>query len=146
MSHPHGRHPGVLLGQLAPVWPSIEHIGVGRSRSCCNEFVSYGEGAAPKEISRALRVPPAKVAPLVRLVAAQNTELQRRPDVVECWVNPGMAPRSHIRATPGLVGQSQRLRRHGRAGHGDGSAPRPAIPKPSCACTWSTRSVLASKT
>lgn len=46
-------------------------------------------GASPKEIARALRVPPAKVAPLVRLIAAQNTELQRRPDVVECWVNPG---------------------------------------------------------
>ncbi len=23
------------------------------------------------------------------MIAAQNTELQRRPDVVECWVNPG---------------------------------------------------------
>ncbi len=42
-----------------------------------------------KEIARALRVPPAKIAPLVRLIAAQNAELQRRPDVVECWVSPG---------------------------------------------------------
>ena len=47
------------------------------------------QGASPKEIARALRVPPAKVAPLVRLIAAQNAELQRRPDVVECWVSPG---------------------------------------------------------
>lgn len=46
-------------------------------------------GASPKEIARALRVPPAKVAPLVRLITAQNTELQRGPDVVECWINPG---------------------------------------------------------
>jgi hypothetical protein len=47
------------------------------------------QGASPKEIARTLRVPPAKVAPLVRLIAAQNAELQRRPDVVECWVSPG---------------------------------------------------------
>lgn len=42
-----------------------------------------------KIISRALRVSPAKVAPLVRLVAAQNAELQHQPDAVECWINPG---------------------------------------------------------
>lgn len=42
-----------------------------------------------KEIARALRVPPAKIAPLVLLIAAQNAELPRRPDVVECWVSPG---------------------------------------------------------
>lgn len=47
------------------------------------------KGASPKEISRALGVPPAKVAPLVRLIATQKTELQRRPDVVECWISPG---------------------------------------------------------
>jgi hypothetical protein len=47
------------------------------------------QGASPKEIARALHVPPAKVAPLVRLIAAQNAELQRRPDVIECWVSPG---------------------------------------------------------
>ena len=47
------------------------------------------KGASPKEISRALRVSPAKVAPLVRLVAAQNAELQHRPDAVECWISPG---------------------------------------------------------
>ena len=47
------------------------------------------KGASPKEIARVLHVPPAKVAPLVRLIAAQNAELQRTPDVVECWVNPG---------------------------------------------------------
>ena len=47
------------------------------------------QGASPKAIARALRVPPAKVAPLVRLIAAQNAEPQRRPDVVECWISPG---------------------------------------------------------
>jgi hypothetical protein len=48
------------------------------------------QGASPKAIARALGVPPATVAPLVRLIAAQNAEeLQRRPDVVECWVSPG---------------------------------------------------------
>jgi hypothetical protein len=47
------------------------------------------KGASPKDISRALRVSPAKVAPLVRLVAAQNAELQHQPDAVECWINPG---------------------------------------------------------
>jgi len=47
------------------------------------------KGASPKEIARALRVPPAKIAPLVRLIAAQNTQSQGRPDVVECWISPG---------------------------------------------------------
>jgi hypothetical protein len=46
------------------------------------------KGASPKEIARALRVPPAKVAPLVRLIAAQNAELQHRPDIAECWISP----------------------------------------------------------
>jgi hypothetical protein len=47
------------------------------------------KGASPKEIARALRVSPAKVAPLVRLIAAQNAEVQRSSDIVECWVSPG---------------------------------------------------------
>lgn len=46
------------------------------------------KGASPKEISRALRVSPAKVAPLVRLVAAQNAEPRHHPDAVECWISP----------------------------------------------------------
>ena len=47
------------------------------------------QGASPKEIARALRMPPAKIAPLVRLIGAQNAELQRQPTAVECWVSPG---------------------------------------------------------
>lgn len=51
------------------------------------------KGASPKEIARALRVSPAKVAPLVRLIAAQNAtqnaQVQHRSDIVECWVSPG---------------------------------------------------------
>ena len=47
------------------------------------------KGASPKEIARALRVRPAKIAPLVRLIAAQNAETQRRPDITECWISPG---------------------------------------------------------
>jgi len=73
------------------VWPSTE----ARLGFVCDEVLLQqvrqlrAQGASPKEIARALRVPPAKVAPLVRLIAAQNAELQRRPDVVECWVSPG---------------------------------------------------------
>jgi hypothetical protein len=47
------------------------------------------KGASPKEIARALRVPPAKVAPLVRLIAAQDAELGPRSDAIQCWVTPG---------------------------------------------------------
>lgn len=47
------------------------------------------KGASPKDIARALRVPPAKVAPLVRLIAAQNAEARQRLDAVECWISPG---------------------------------------------------------
>lgn len=47
------------------------------------------KGASPKDIARTLRVPPAKVAPLVRLIAAQNAELRPRSDAAECWISPG---------------------------------------------------------
>lgn len=47
------------------------------------------KGASPKDIARALRVPPAKVAPLVRLIAAQNAESRPPSDVVESWISPG---------------------------------------------------------
>lgn len=47
------------------------------------------KGASPKDIARALRVPPAKIAPLVRLIAAQDAEAQPRSDAAECWISPG---------------------------------------------------------
>ena len=47
------------------------------------------KGASPKEIARVLRVQPAKIAPLVRLIAAQNAQSQGKADVVECWISPG---------------------------------------------------------
>jgi hypothetical protein len=77
----------VLLRPLASVWSTI---GV-----MCDEVLLQrvrqlrAKGASPKEIARALRVPPAKVGPLVRLIAAQDAEAQRQPDAIECWVSPG---------------------------------------------------------
>lgn len=56
------------------------------------------EGRSPKEIARALAVPPAVVAPLVRLVAAERSEADgggsargkgsvRAADLIGCWIN-----------------------------------------------------------
>ncbi len=47
------------------------------------------KGHSPKEIARALGMPPAAVAPLVRAIAAadQAGAVEHRP--VECWVSPG---------------------------------------------------------
>lgn len=50
------------------------------------------QGRSPKEIARALRVPPSAVAPLVRELAAEQAGSGRAapgPEVVGCWVNAG---------------------------------------------------------
>ncbi|RVX47746.1 hypothetical protein EDD27_10695 [Nonomuraea polychroma] len=46
------------------------------------------QGRSPKEIARALKVPPSVVAPLVREIAAETTETGE-PEVVGCWINVG---------------------------------------------------------
>ncbi|GAA2386527.1 helix-turn-helix domain-containing protein [Nonomuraea africana] len=45
------------------------------------------QGMSPKEIARALGVPPSKVAPLVRAIAAEAEAAA--PEVVGAWVNTG---------------------------------------------------------
>lgn len=82
-----GGYPGVLLGQLAP--GMADDGGMDDEELLQRVRQLRAKGASPKEISRALRVSPAKVAPLVRLVAAQNAEPQHQPDAVRCWINPG---------------------------------------------------------
>jgi len=46
-------------------------------------------GRTPKEIARALGVPPAEVSPLIRAVAA--TQPKREAALAGCWVSPGWA-------------------------------------------------------
>ncbi|TMR93718.1 helix-turn-helix domain-containing protein [Nonomuraea basaltis] len=46
------------------------------------------QGRSPKEIARALKVPPSVVAPLVRQIAAETVETGE-PEVVGCWINVG---------------------------------------------------------
>jgi hypothetical protein len=49
-----------------------------------------GQGRSPKEIARALKVPPSVVAPLVRAIAAETRETPvSEPELVGCWVNAG---------------------------------------------------------
>ncbi|MGF7236460.1 MAG: helix-turn-helix domain-containing protein [Frankia sp.] len=48
-----------------------------------------GEGKSPKQIARALGVPPSTVAPLVRAAAAQAQASAGLPPVVGCWVSVG---------------------------------------------------------
>jgi orotate phosphoribosyltransferase-like protein len=45
-------------------------------------------GCTPKEIARALRVPPATVAPLIRALGAAGGRVQR-PQLIGCWANSG---------------------------------------------------------
>lgn len=51
------------------------------------------QGRSPKEIARALKVPPSVVAPLVREIATElatgTTTGGDTPDVVGCWINVG---------------------------------------------------------
>jgi hypothetical protein len=46
-------------------------------------------GCSPKEIARALGLPPARVAPLVRTVAAEEQADAAEREIVGCWVSPG---------------------------------------------------------
>lgn len=48
------------------------------------------DGAAPKEIARALGLRPAVVAPIVRQIAAQRDPAPaREPEIAGCWASPG---------------------------------------------------------
>ncbi|WP_223166960.1 helix-turn-helix domain-containing protein [Nonomuraea sp. SYSU D8015] len=46
------------------------------------------QGKSPKEIARALKVPPSAVAPLVREIAAETADTAE-PEVVGSWINVG---------------------------------------------------------
>src|SRR3954447_2015695 len=46
-------------------------------------------GLTPKEIARAVGLPPARVTHLVRKIAAAETVDSTQRPVVECWVSPG---------------------------------------------------------
>ncbi|MDA0637091.1 helix-turn-helix domain-containing protein [Nonomuraea sp. MCN248] len=50
------------------------------------------EGRSPKEIARALKVPPSAVAPLVRAIAAEDAAAGgggREPELAGCWISVG---------------------------------------------------------
>ena len=53
-------------------------------------------GRSPKEIARALKMPPAAVTPLVRRLAAAGPQEKEAP-LVGCWVNQGWS--SSVRFT-----------------------------------------------
>lgn len=79
-----------VAGLLPAVRPRLRNAGIVTDDELLQEVRRRrAKGASPKDIARALRVPPAKVAPLVRLIAAQNAESTPRPDVAECWISPG---------------------------------------------------------
>jgi len=59
-----------------------------------------GRGHSPKEIARALRLPPATVAPLVRAIAAEQAPDAPAPVIAGCWVSPGWASGLTVRAQP----------------------------------------------
>ena len=46
-------------------------------------------GRSPKEIARALKVPPAAVAPLIRRLAAAAEPSEKEAPLIGCWVNHG---------------------------------------------------------
>jgi hypothetical protein len=46
-------------------------------------------GSTPKAIARALGVPPATVAPLVRAIAAEDYASAPERELIQCWVSPG---------------------------------------------------------
>jgi hypothetical protein len=56
-------------------------------------------GRSPKQIARALGVPPAAVAPLVKAIAAADQAGASERKLLGCWVSPGWSQGSPSRAT-----------------------------------------------
>jgi hypothetical protein len=46
-------------------------------------------GNSPKEIARALKLPPATVAPLIRALAAERPPTAKAPVIAGCWISAG---------------------------------------------------------
>jgi hypothetical protein len=57
-------------------------------------------GYAPKQIARALGLPPATVAPLVRAIAAADQAGAGERKLVGCWVSPGWSQRLTVQGHP----------------------------------------------
>ena len=57
-------------------------------------------GHSPKQIARALGVPPATVAPLVRAIAAADQADAGERKLVGCWVSPGWSQGLTVHSDP----------------------------------------------
>ena len=57
-------------------------------------------GYSPKQIARALGVPPATVAPLVRAIAAADQAGVSERKLVGCWVSPGWSQGLTVQGHP----------------------------------------------
>jgi hypothetical protein len=57
-------------------------------------------GRSPKEIARALKLPPATIAPLVRAIAAEAGPGSAEPVVAGCWVSAGWASGLTVHGRP----------------------------------------------
>ena len=57
-------------------------------------------GYAPKQIARALGVPPATVAPLIRAIAAADQAGAAERKLVGCWVSPGWSQGLTVKGHP----------------------------------------------
>jgi hypothetical protein len=66
----------------------------GRVRAAC------ARGHSPKQIARALGVPPATVAPLVRAIAAADQADAGERKLVGCWVSPGWSQGLTVHSDP----------------------------------------------
>jgi len=83
--------PGVSLPVRAD--SDIMMLGVGEAM-VSDELVRRvrvlrERGCSPKEIARSLGVPAARIAPIVRAVAAERQAAAGEPPVVGCWVSQG---------------------------------------------------------
>jgi hypothetical protein len=58
------------------------------------------KGCSPKAIARALGVPPAAVAPLIRTIAAEDQAGAAERKIVGCWVSPGWSQGLTVQGHP----------------------------------------------
>jgi hypothetical protein len=70
-------------------WSGQENVGVETEELMGRVHALRKSGCSPKEIARALDLPPARVAPLVRTAAAAEQATATEREIVGCWISPG---------------------------------------------------------
>ncbi len=78
-----------------------DDIGMDREELMGSVRALRRQGRTPKQVARALGLPPAAVAPLVRAIAAEDQANGPQREITGCWVSPGWSDGLTVAGDPG---------------------------------------------